>query len=101
MTSKLAALFLVFLLFQTVVFAKDPPQMTDDTITDQVRLKLTSDPDVKGGALGVDVKGGVVTLSGTVEMPKQRDKAEKLAHKVKGVKSVVNKIEVKARTSTR
>ena len=38
-----------------------------------------------------------VTLSGAVELPKQRDKAERLAHKVKGVSSVVNKIEVKAR----
>jgi osmotically-inducible protein OsmY len=79
------------------VAAKQPVPVTDDTITDQVRLKLTSDPDVKGGALQVDVKGGVVTLSGAVELPKQRDKAEKIARKVKGVKSVVNKIEVKAR----
>jgi hyperosmotically inducible protein len=71
--------------------------MTDDTITDQVRLKLTSDPDVKGGALQVDVKQGVVTISGAVEIPKQREKAEKLARKVKGVKSVVNNIEIKAR----
>jgi len=75
--------------------------MTDDTITDQVRLKLTSDPDVKGGALEVNVKEGVVTLSGNVELPKQREKAEKLARKVKGVKSVVNHIEVKARVPAR
>ncbi len=75
--------------------------MTDDTITDQVRLKLTSDPDVKGGALDVTVKDGVVTIGGAVETQKQRDKAEKLAHKVKGVKSVVNKIEIKARVSGR
>jgi osmotically-inducible protein OsmY len=81
------------------VAGKQASQVTDDTITDQVRLKLTSDPDVKGGALQVDVKDGVVTLSGAVELPKQRDKAEKIAHKVKGVKSVVNKIEVKARNS--
>ena len=76
--------------------AKDK-DTSDDAIYDNVRRKLASDPDVKGGALQVDVKGGVVTLSGAVELPKQRDKAEKIARKVKGVKSVVNKIEVKAR----
>jgi hyperosmotically inducible periplasmic protein len=98
MTSKIAVLLIALVLFQMVAVAgKQSNPMTDDTITDQVRLKLTSDPDVKGGALQVDVKSGVVTLSGSVELPKQRDKAEKIARKVKGVKSVVNKIEVKAR----
>src|SRR5947199_9822421 len=97
MTFKIAVLLLALIVFQVVCLAKDPPPMTDDTITDQVRLKLTSDPDVKGGALEVDVKQGVVTLAGAVELPKQRDKAEKLARKVKGVKSVVNHIEIKAR----
>jgi hyperosmotically inducible protein len=99
--SKIALVLTALVVFQLAAVAKDPPPMTDDTITDQVRLKLTSDPDVKGGALQVDVKQGVVTLSGAVEMPKQRDKAEKIARKVKGVKSVVNKIEIKARVPGR
>jgi len=102
MTSKLVLLLIAALFIQCVaVAAKDPAKLTDDTITDQVRLKLASDPDVKGGALKVDVAQGVVTLAGAVELPKQRDKAEKIAHKVKGVKSVVNKIEIKARVSGR
>ena len=63
--SKIALVLIALVVFQLAgVAAKDPPPMTDDTITDQVRLKLTSDPDVKGGALQVDVKQGVVTLSG-------------------------------------
>jgi osmotically-inducible protein OsmY len=100
--SKLALALIALVLFQTVtIAAKQPPPVTDDTITDQVMLKLTSDPVVKGGALKVDVKSGVVTLSGAVEQSKQRDKAEKLARKVKGVKSVVNNIEIKARAASR
>ncbi|MBS1857551.1 MAG: BON domain-containing protein [Acidobacteria bacterium] len=96
MTSKFALLLAAFLIFQLVgVAAKQQPPVTDDTITDQVRLKLTSDPDVKGGALDVKVDKGVVTLSGGVETPKQRAKAEKLTRKVKGVKSVVNQIVIK------
>jgi BON domain len=78
---------------------KDPPPVTDDTITDQVRIKLASDPIVKGGALNVEVKQGVVTLSGAVEQDKQKEKAEKIARKVKGVKQVVNNLEIKTHPS--
>jgi hyperosmotically inducible protein len=100
MTPKFAFLLIALVLLQSVAIAQKAP-ITDDTITDQVRLKLTSDYDVKGGALQVEVKDGVVTISGAVELPKQREKAEKLARKVKGVKSVVNKVEVKARVPSR
>jgi hyperosmotically inducible protein len=79
----------------SVCLAKDPPPITDDSITDQVMIKLASDPIVKGGALKVDVKQGVVTLSGSVEQNQQKEKAEKIAKKVKGVKQVVNNLEIK------
>jgi len=67
---------------------------TDDYISDSVRQKLAVDQVVKGGDLTVDVKDGVVTISGKVHEPKQKDKAEKVAKKVHGVKSVVNKITI-------
>jgi osmotically-inducible protein OsmY len=95
MISKICMVLLAGLALQTLCVAKDPPPVTDDTITDQVRIKLASDPIVKGGALQVDVKQGVVTLSGAVELDKQKDKAEKIARKVKGVKQVVNNLEIK------
>jgi len=95
MISRICTVLLVALVLQSVYLAKDPPPVTDDTITDQVRIKLASDPVVKGGALTVDVKQGVVTLSGAVEQDKQKDKAEKLAKKVKGVKQVVNNLDIK------
>ena len=95
MISKLCTVLLAGLALQTLGVAKDPPPVTDDTITDQVRIKLASDPIVKSGALQVDVKQGVVTLSGAVELDKQKDKAEKIAKKVKGVKQVVNNLEIK------
>jgi osmotically-inducible protein OsmY len=95
MISKICTVLLAGLALQAVCVAKDPPPVTDDTITDQVRIKLASDPVVKGGALQVEVKQGVVTLSGAVELDKQKDKAEKIARKVKGVKQVVNNLEIK------
>jgi osmotically-inducible protein OsmY len=77
-----------------IVSAADNKPVPDDLIYDLVREKLAGDKDVKGGALIVDVKDGVVTLSGNVQLEKQKDKAERLAHKVKGVKSVVNQLKV-------
>lgn len=74
-------------------------QPSDDEIYDQVRRKLANDPDVKGGALGVEVKEGVVTLTGAVEKEKAREKAERLTKKVKGVKGVVNQLVVKPRSA--
>jgi osmotically-inducible protein OsmY len=97
MMHKLLAAFLALFLMQAVCLAKDPKIMTDDTITDQVRIKLAGDQIVKGGHLGVTVEKGVVTLSGSVELPNQKEKAEKVARKVKGVKQVVNQIVVQSR----
>jgi osmotically-inducible protein OsmY len=67
-------------------------QLSDDSIHDQVIRKLANDPDVKGGALQIDVQQGVVTIRGKVETDKQRQKAEKLARKISGVKKVINEI---------
>ena len=73
--------------------AADKPG-SDDTIYDNVRRKLASDPLVKGGGLNVDVKQGVVTLTGVVEQDKQKERAAKLTKKVSGVKSVTNELQV-------
>ena len=70
----------------------------DDQLFDQVRRRLANDPDVRGGAFQVQVKDGVVTLNGKVEKERYKQKAEKLAKKVKGVKSVVNQLTVEQRT---
>jgi osmotically-inducible protein OsmY len=66
--------------------------ISDDLLYDEVRRKLANDPDVKGGALDVEVHSGAVTLKGKVETERQRTKAERLAKKVKGVTSVTNQI---------
>jgi osmotically-inducible protein OsmY len=86
-------LLAVMLMLPGVAIAADK-SVPDDHIYDLVRQKLAGDSVVKGGALIVDVKAGVVTLSGNVQSEKQKGKAEHLAHKVKGVKSVVNQIKV-------
>ncbi len=88
-------LLFAFLLAGVVALA----QTSDGQIYDQVIRRLANDPDVKGGAFEVDVKEGVVTIKGVVEKEKFKEKAEKLAKKVKGVKGVVNQLVVKPRSA--
>jgi osmotically-inducible protein OsmY len=79
-------------LFLTPLLAQKQQQITDDTIRDQVMVKLASDPDVGGMAINVDVRQGIATLKGKVRSDKQKSKAEKLAKKVKGVTGVTNQL---------
>jgi osmotically-inducible protein OsmY len=89
-------LALVLILVLTAVSAAALQQASnDDQIYDLVRRRLAGDPDVRGGALDITVKEGVVTLKGVVRSEKAKKKADKLTRKVKGVKSVVNELTVK------
>jgi hyperosmotically inducible protein len=92
--TKACASLLLLILLAGICLAADKP-VSDDSIYDKVRISLASDIDVKGGNLKVDVKDGVVTLSGALENQSQKDKATHIAKKVKGVKKVVNNIEIK------
>jgi hyperosmotically inducible protein len=94
MRNLLSSFLLAVLLMLPVASTAADKPVADDLIYNLVRQKLAGDQTVKGGALDVDVKSGVVTLNGSVGSEKQKDKAERLAHKVKGVKSVVNQIKV-------
>lgn len=69
-------------------------KVSDDEIYDKVRLRLASDRDVRGMAIQVEVKDGVVTLRGRVDKEKARRRAERLARKVKGVVEVINELRV-------
>jgi hyperosmotically inducible protein len=80
---------------QPSYFADKPA--SDDLIYDNVKRKLAEDQVVKGGALDIDVKAGVVTLRGRLESQGQIDKAARLAKKVNGVKKVVNEIQLSAK----
>ena len=85
---------MVLFLVAGLCLAADKP-VSDDAIYDSVRMKLASDIDVKGGALKVEVKQGVVTLDGVLDSQRLKDRAASLAKKCKGVKQVVNNIQVK------
>jgi len=85
------SLLVLFCLISTM-WADKP--VSDDEIYNNVKIRLAGDRDVKGGGIDVTVQSGVVTLKGTVETDNAKSKAEKLTKKVKGVKQVINQLQV-------
>jgi osmotically-inducible protein OsmY len=92
---RLFCLAFVFALVLTPLLAdKDKTPVTDDIIVDQVKVKLADDSEVGGQPIQVDAHGGTVVLTGKVTNDKLKEKAEKIAKKVKGVVGVDNKLMV-------
>jgi osmotically-inducible protein OsmY len=87
-------LTLLFLILALVLpgFAAEP--VDDDTLYDQVRIRIANDRETGGNKIDVRVEDGKVELAGKVRTERQKVRAEKITKKVKGVKDVVNRIEV-------
>lgn len=68
---------------------------TDSQIKQAVTQELGWDTQVKETDIGVEVKHGVVTLTGTVGSYGERQAAQRAAHRVSGVLDVANDIDVK------
>jgi len=94
MCARLIALLLLVTLAIPTLVAQQKSAVSDDTISDNVRQRLASDGDVRGAALDVTVKEGVVTIKGRVHTEKGRRKATELTKKIKGVVSVDNQLKL-------
>lgn len=68
---------------------------TDEDIQREVQLELKWDARVSPNEVGVAVKNGVVTLGGWVDSFGKKWAAERAALRVRGVRAVVNEIEVR------
>jgi osmotically-inducible protein OsmY len=68
---------------------------TDTEIQSDVLAELKWDARVMPNEIGVAVKDGIVTLMGWVDSYAKKWAAEEAAHRVRGVKAVVNDIEVR------
>ena len=71
-------------------------KMTDAEIQQSVLNELKWDTRVRETEVGVEVHGGVVTLSGIVHSWAKRIAAQEAAHRVRGVLDVANEIEVRS-----
>jgi osmotically-inducible protein OsmY len=68
----------------------------DDTVLRQrVGAELDCDPSVDASAIGVAVKDGVVTLTGSVGSYPQKENAERAAKRVSGVRAVAEELQVR------
>jgi hyperosmotically inducible protein len=67
----------------------------DASITASVKSKLVADKPSNLTRVDVDTNNATVYLNGVVESAEQRARAEQLARQAKGVKSVVNNLQVK------
>jgi len=66
----------------------------DGTLTTYVKTKLASDKLITLTRVGVETKLGIVYLTGEVETAEQKSRIGSLASEVKGVKKVVNNLQV-------
>ena len=66
----------------------------DATITTRVKTALLNDPDIGGLRIDVDTFKGVVTLSGAVKTPAERDKAVEIARRIGGVTDVKSTLQI-------
>src|SRR5512145_3281565 len=66
----------------------------DSSTTTAVKSKLVADRPANLTAVGVDTVNGTVYLTGVVDTPAQRVRAEQLAWEAGGVRQVVNNIQV-------
>jgi len=78
------------------VRAQNNKELADEDITVAVKNELKYDDGVQAHLIDVETHDGIVTLSGSVANILAKDRAEKLVGAIKGVKSIVNNIEVKS-----
>lgn len=92
MTKRYVSMLAVLMLAVATVGCSSQP--TDTQITSEVQAKLFADPNISGKQIQVSTQAGVVTLAGSVPSEMERSAAGNDAGLVKGVKTVVNNIQV-------
>ncbi|MFZ5907052.1 MAG: BON domain-containing protein [Nitrospirota bacterium] len=87
------AISLVCLLIPGTAYASK--EIKDQDITRAIDSNLLWDDAVSSHLIDVQTTNGIVTLSGSVDTILARDRAVKIVESIKGVRSVVNRIEVR------
>ena len=97
-TFKMAAATVLVLFFMTGCQAMTGGTMgqniDDGTLTSSVKTQLASDRLNTLSRVGVETNNSIVYLTGEVETAEQKSRVGSLASQVKGVKRVVNNLQV-------
>jgi hyperosmotically inducible protein len=67
---------------------------SDNAITQAVKEKLLTQPETAAEKIAVDTHQGVVTLSGTVKSPEEKEQVIQIARATEGVQKVEDRLEV-------
>lgn len=73
---------------------KQPEKITDKQITNAVEARFLFDNAVPWSFVDVKTDAGIVTLSGTADNLLAKDRAARIVESIKGVRAVVNNIDV-------
>lgn len=84
----------------TTAAEREPMARSDEEIQRDVLEELKWEQYVRPNEIGVIVKNGIVTLTGTVEHYIKKWSAAEAAQRVRGVKAVVNEIEIRLPTES-
>jgi len=79
---------------QTLTGKSAGTNVDDATVTASVKAKLVADKPANLTRVDVDTNQGTVYLNGTVDSSEQRARAEQLAWQSKGVRAIVNNLQV-------
>jgi hyperosmotically inducible periplasmic protein len=82
---------------QTLTGKSSATVIDDPAITASVKTKLVADRAANLTRVDVDTNQGTVYLTGIVDSTEQRTRAGELARQAKGVKNVVNNLQVAQR----
>ena len=69
---------------------------SNEVLQRDVQDAIKWEPLLNAAEIGVTVKDGMVTLTGTVDMYSKKEEAEKATKRVSGVKAVIEEIQVKS-----
>lgn len=96
-SGKMLGFFVVNLMvigIMGLAFAQE--ELSDTEISNAVNDELMDDPATPAWNIDVSTSQGIVTLDGSVNNILAKDRAEKIAATVKGIRGIVNRIEVEA-----
>ena len=79
---------------QTLTGKAAGTNVDDTAVTASVKARLVADKPANLTRVDVDTNQGTVYLNGMVDSPEQRARAQQLAGQAKGVKAVVNNLQV-------
>ena len=91
--SLIISMSVMILVIPGLVYAAE--ELRDEDITKKIEASLTWDDAVSPHLIDVQTTNGIVTLSGSVDNILSRDRAVKICESIKGVRAIVNRIEVR------